>query len=131
MTRTTPTARAALAALAAALVLAGAGCKKQAEREAAPAGNRPPPIEVPERRRGEEACTTYVERLCACAEQKPELAEQCHMKQAKPEALALALGVADDPSSTRESIVQAQVEARKIIARCIEEAARLPSMGCP
>ena len=63
--------------------------------------------------------------------QKPELAEQCELKHAKPEALALALGVDDDPASSRDSILRAQREARKIIARCIEEAAQLPVLGCP
>jgi hypothetical protein len=93
--------------------------------------DRPAAITAPERNRGIDACTMYVEHLCACAKIKPELAESCELKHAKPEALALALGVEADPSSTRDSILRAQREARKIIALCIEEAAQLPTLGCP
>ncbi len=115
-----------------ALVVASLGCKgKAAPRvEPGPVSDRPAPMTLPERQRGADACTTYVERLCACAKQKPALAEQCELKHAKPEALALTLGVDDDPTSTRDSIVRAQREARKIIALCIQEAAQLPSLGC-
>jgi hypothetical protein len=113
-------------ALVAALALAG--CKKE---DAAP--GRPPPIGKAERQRGGEACTRYVERLCACAEKKPErpeLADRCQMKKAKPEALKLALEVDDDPHAHPQDIFLAQESARQVIAKCIEENAALDA-ECP
>ena len=113
------------AALVLGLAGALAGCKKDE-----PASERPAPISVKERERGVEACTRYVERLCKCAETRPELADRCHMKQAKPKALELALEVDDDPSAHPRDIFAAQESARQVIAKCIEENAALDS-ECP
>jgi hypothetical protein len=106
--------------------LLAAGCKKDEEA----ASGRPAPISTEERTRGGEACTRYVERLCKCAETKPELADRCHMKQAKPEALKLALEVDDDPGAAPRDIFAAQESARQVIAKCIEENAALDA-ECP
>ena len=78
-----------------------------------------------------DACGDYVARLCACAETKPTLADTCKLKRAKPEALSLALAVVDDPASSADSVARARAEVGKIVARCIEEAAQLPALGCP
>ena len=86
-----------------------------------------------EKKRGEDACNAYVAQLCACAAAKPEdaaLAERCELKKAKPEALELLMGVIEDPKSSEDSMLRAHVEARKLIAKCFEEAAALPAMGC-
>jgi len=118
-------------AVVAALVGVGAGCKR-GQQDAAPGSDqRPPPIAATERQMGTDACADYVARLCACAAKKPELAATCKLKHAKPEALALALAVADDPASLPDSVARAKVEVGKIVARCIEEAAQLPTLGCP
>jgi len=114
-------------------VALGAGCKGKAKSDAAPGANRPPLMTAMERKRGEDACTTYVQALCACAAAKPtdaKLAEQCALKQAKPEALQLLLAVDDDPKATDDSRLRAQIEARKLIAKCVMEHASLPSLGC-
>jgi hypothetical protein len=74
-----------------------------------------------------------VKQLCECAAARPDdaaLKERCQLKQAKPEALALLLGVIEDPRSSEDSLLRAHVEARKLIARCIEETVQLPSLGC-
>jgi hypothetical protein len=102
-----------------------AGCKKEEQ-----ADGRPRPISVEERKRGADACTAYVARLCKCAESKPELAERCHLKKAKPEALKLALDVDDDPNAHPQDIFLAQESARQVIAKCIEENAALDA-ECP
>jgi hypothetical protein len=121
-------------ATAAVMAMAAGGCKS--ERKDAGAGSasaRAAPMTEAERQRGEDACTSYVKTLCACAAARPddaELAESCHMKQAKPEALELLLQVDDDPAASDDSRLRAQIEARKLIARCIEEAAQLPAQGC-
>ena len=115
------------AALAVGL-LGTTGCKR-GERDAAPAA-RPPAVSAPERQRATDACADFVARLCACAARKPELADTCKLKRNKPEALALALMVADDPQSSADSVARAKMEVGKIVARCIEEATQLPQLGC-
>jgi len=109
-----------------ALLVGLAGCKKEEQQ----APGRPAPISESERKRGDEACTAYVARLCACAEKKPELAERCQMKKAKPEALQLALEVDNDPNAHPQDIFAAQESARQVIAKCIEENAALDA-ECP
>ena len=112
-------------ALLAAIAASGAGCDKS------DAPRRESAVSPEQRKLGHDACNDYVARLCACADRKPELGEQCKLKRAKPEALALARAVADDPSSSADSVARARAEVGKIIARCIEEAAQLPALGCP
>ncbi len=112
-------------------VSAAAGCKRSHDGPGPGSETRPPAISDSERTMGTDACADYVARLCACAAAKPALADTCKLKHAKPEALALALAVADDPSSSADSVARAKVEVGKIVARCIEEAAQLPALGCP
>lgn len=111
---------------AASIAALAAGCDDK--KDAAP---REPAVSAEQRKLAGDACNDYVARLCACAEQKPELAEQCQLKRAKPEALALTLAVVDDPASSADSVARARSEVGKILARCIEEAAQLPALGCP
>lgn len=108
---------------------AGGGCGKRREGDAA--APTAPAVSPQERKLATDACGDYVAKLCACAAEKPALAETCKLKHAKPEALALALAVADDPASSADSVARARAEVGKIVARCIEEAAQLPAMGCP
>ena len=121
----------ALAALA--VALAGglaAGCKKKEKVERT---TRPPPIAETEVSRGRAACDDLVARLCACAAAQPtnaDLADRCHMKAAKPEALALALEIAADPERSDDTVARAQMTIRTIVGKCIEEIAALPSLGC-
>ena len=105
-----------------------AGCASKKEEK--PAKGPAPKLGEIERKRGEDACTQYVAALCKCAEQKPELVEQCDLKKAKPEALALLLAVDDDPKASDDSRLRAQIEARKLISKCVMEHASLPSIGC-
>lgn len=125
------TARAlAVAAMAVALV-AGAGCKKKAKPP--PAAVRVPPMPEAEVTRGKAACDDLVAKLCACSAAqpgKPELAEACQMKKAKPEALALALETAVRDDVAPDVAVRSQQAARTIIEKCVQEVAALPSLGC-
>ncbi|KAB2887221.1 MAG: hypothetical protein F9K40_21725 [Kofleriaceae bacterium] len=125
---------AACALLMAAALAAGAGCKAKEKEEAGGGLRERKDLMTPqEKKRGEDACNAYVTQLCACAAAKPDdaaLAERCELKKAKPEALGLLLGVIEDPKSSDDSVLRAHVEARKLIAKCFEEAAGLPAMGC-
>jgi hypothetical protein len=125
-------------AVAAVLVVCAAlaGCKAKAKKKdpgGAAAASSGPLMTPAERRRGEDACTTYVKELCACAAAKPDdakLAELCELKHAKPEALELLLAVDNDPKASLDSRQRALIESRKLIAKCVMEQASLPSLGC-
>lgn len=114
---------------AAVLAIVLAACSKGEE----PARSRPAKISEAERKRGDDACTAYVDRLCACAKAKgtKDLDDRCHMKQAKKEALELALEVDDDPSASPQDVLQAQEAARQVISKCVEEDLALDAEGCP
>jgi hypothetical protein len=125
-----------LALIAVAVLAATTGCKadkKSGDEGGGGAAARKDLMTPQEKQRGEDACNTYVKQLCECAAARPDdaaLKERCQLKQAKPEALALLLGVIEDPRSSEDSLLRAHVEARKLIARCIEETVQLPSLGC-
>lgn len=117
-----------------ALVLALAamsGCKA---KESAPKKQKPvagmTEIEI---KRGEDACKTYVEKTCACADQKPdqaELAKQCQLAKSLPEAMQIALSVAVNPDSKPDVVQQSYDSVRTTVGNCIQETAKLPSLGC-
>jgi hypothetical protein len=119
----------ALAALVLLATFGLGGCKK----DDAPHSSRPAAISDAERKRGEDACQAYVDRLCKCAAGKPDdkdLADRCELKHAKLEALHMALNVDDDPSATPQDVFNAQEQVRKVIGKCIEENEKL-DLECP
>ena len=83
-----------------------------------------------ELKRGEEACKAYVDKVCACAQTKPDLAQQCQLAKALPEALQIALSVATHPDTKPDVATQSFDSARQTIGTCIEEASKLLSLGC-
>jgi hypothetical protein len=113
--------------LAVALVALTAGCAKKPK----PAKEKPvaglTDVEV---KRGEEACKTYVDKVCACAQTKPDLAQQCELAKSLPHAMELTLGVATQPDQKPDIAKQAYDSTRQQIAVCIQETAKLPSLGC-
>ncbi|HUS32745.1 MAG TPA: hypothetical protein VMZ53_29795 [Kofleriaceae bacterium] len=118
--------------LAIALVLAAAtGCKAKE-----PSARKKKPVatmtEV-ELKRGEDACKAYVDKVCACATQKPdaaELAKECQLAKALPEALQIALSVAINPESKPDVVEQSYDSVRTTVSQCIQETAKLPAAGC-
>jgi hypothetical protein len=111
-----------------AVLLLFAACSKEEKRSA-----RPEQISVEERERGHDACQAYVDRLCACSKARPDdkdLADRCHIKHAKIEALDLALMVDDDPTASPQDVYNAQDQARKIMAKCFDENVALDK-ECP
>jgi hypothetical protein len=113
------------------LLLLAPSCDKKDQGEVRMA--LPPPMNAPEAERGTQACAAYVERVCACAQAKPddaELAEQCHMAPAKTKSLDMVLEVNGTTESADER-VKTERTARRIVASCIEEHSKLDSRGCP
>jgi len=103
-----------------------AGCKAKEPKHHAPK----PPMSAAEVQRGQDACKTYVERVCACAAQKPDLAKQCELSKALPQAIEISLSVAANPESKPDVVEQSSDSVRKTVASCIEETAKLPTVGC-
>src|SRR5690606_20290519 len=95
----------------------------------------PPPAVSPlpkaEAERGLQACNAYVARICACAESRPELAEECTLARARPQAFQLNLELSATPGLSDAEQTAVKVEARKIAAACFEDEARLDSTLCP
>jgi len=106
-----------------------AGCKKQPEAPP-PAPDRPT-LPASEIKRAQDACQTYVDKVCACAEAMPALKEACSHARALPEAMQVELEVAANAESARRDVLQLNDSVRKIVKECIEETARLPAAGCP
>lgn len=111
--------------LAAALLVGAGACKKQ---QNAPAEELTvTPMSVDEIKRSEDACRVYLERACAC----PAAAEQCKLARAQPDAVRIALEVAASPDSKPDIVRQSYASVRKTVKECIEQTAKLPSLGCP
>jgi hypothetical protein len=111
-----------------ALVLAG-GCAKKAPPEQGNAGV--PMLSAAEVQRSQDACKTYVEQACACAGKVPAMQQTCDLAKALPEAVRISLEVAASPDSTKSDAISAQSSVRKTVKECIEQTAKLPSLGCP
>src|SRR5438128_2525044 len=103
-----------------------AGCKAKQPKKHAP----PPPMAATEVQRGQDACKSYVDRVCGCAATKPELAKQCDLSKALPQAIEISLSVANNPESKPDIVEQSYDSVRKTVASCIEETAKLPAAGC-
>jgi len=124
--------RALIALAVAGAVVGGCGKKQQAAPHEDP-NAKPPPMSAAEVTRNADACKDYVAQACACADahpDKPDVVDQCKYDKALPDALALGMATAENPASTRNDVILAQSQARKIVAQCIEQLAKLPAMGC-
>lgn len=103
-----------------------AACKKQ---EAVPVDtDTAPPIPAAELKRGQDACTAYVTQVCACTTDAAKKA--CPLAKALPEAVDVGMQVATSPDSKRREVLQANDSIRKTFKECIEQAAKLPQLGC-
>ena len=108
------------------LLLALAACSKK--QEAAPPPNDNPRIPDSEVKRGEDACKTYVDKVCACT--TPEAQKLCPLAKALPDAMKTGLEIAMNPETSRRDVVQANDMILKTMKECIERTANLPSLGC-
>jgi hypothetical protein len=96
----------------------------------------PPPAKVPaltaeEIQRSQDACKTYVDKICACAEKVPTVKPKCDLAKALPEAVQIGIDVAANPDTKPQDIYGAQSSVRKAVKTCIEQTAQLPALGCP
>ncbi len=111
------------------LLLALVGCAKHEE----PAKKMPAPQLAPlpagEVQRGKDACAAYVDKVCACASEEAKKA--CPLAKALPDAMRIALETSLNPSTDKDNAMRAQVNVRETAKECIEQAAKLPSIGCP
>jgi hypothetical protein len=114
-------------AIALGIALLSAACKKQ--DESAPARGSAV-IGEAELKRGHDACRAYVEQVCACARTVPAAQQPCALARALPESIDVAMQVAAHPETERKDAVQSAAAIRKAIARCIEQTAKLPALGC-
>jgi hypothetical protein len=110
--------------------IACAGCKKHADAPP-PEAAAVPAMPATEVKRGRDACKSYVDKACACAETVAAMKQPCALARALPEAIEVNLSVATHPESSRRDALQAQDSVRKIVKECIEEIAKLPGAGCP
>lgn len=110
--------------LVALVLVAGCKAKEPKKREPKPA------MAAAEVQRGQDACRVYVDRVCACAAQKPALAKQCELSKALPQAIEISLSVALHPESKPDIVEQSFGNVRKTVASCIDETAKLPAAGC-
>ena len=115
------------------VLLACAGCKRQADAPPPPGPESPaaPVMPASEVRRGQDACKAYVDQVCACADPVPAMKQPCALARALPEAMQVGLDVATNPESSRRDVLQAEASVRKIAKECIEQITRLPAAGCP
>jgi len=123
--------RLALAIVALGALGLEAGCKKKGGDDGpaqGSAGDKPPQLAPAEVKRAEDACKAYVDKVCACT--APAAAEACKLARALPDALRVGLEVAASPDSTRVDVLQANDSIRKTVKECIEQTAKLPSLGC-
>jgi hypothetical protein len=88
-----------------------------------------PALPAAEVKRAREACTAYVDKVCACARSMPALDARCRLARALPDAVQVGLEVGAASDSTQRDVRQVQDSVRKIAKECIEELARLPA-GC-
>lgn len=111
------------------LGLCAAACRKQDE-PAPPPARAQVVISEAELQRGRDACGAYVDQVCACAKTVAAAQEECAKAKALPESIEVVIDVAAHPETERRDAVQMAAEVRKTIARCIEETAKLPEIGC-
>lgn len=111
-----------------AILVSGAGCKKQDDRPAPPRSE----IQPAEAQRGRDACKAYVEKVCKCAETVtvPEVVDGCKLGKAYPEAIDVGMQTVANMNSKNDEVKNAAEAVRKTVATCISETAKLPSLGC-
>ncbi len=112
-----------------ALALVAGACAKKSE--APPAPDKAPAMAPEEIQRSRDACQSYVERVCACADKVDAAKQPCGLAKALPDAVRLGLEVAASPDSSKDDVLQSQASVRKAVKECIEQTAKLPSLGCP
>ena len=102
-----------------------------AKKQEAPPQPKVPPLSGEEIQRSQDACKTYVDKVCGCAAQVPAAKQQCDLAKALPEAVQIGIEVAANPDTKPQDVYGAQSSVRKAVKTCIEQTAKLPALGCP
>lgn len=105
------------------------GCARE-DDGGSPAPDKPAPaiITKQEAGRGFEACKAWADRACACAAADPTHEAACAEARKIPDALKMSIQAGNSTGVEEDVRARVQLEARRIIARCIEQTARLH--GC-
>lgn len=103
-------------------------CKKQEAPAPAAGSDTAKPMPAVEIQRSQDACKTYVAKLCACTTDAAK--SVCGLAKALPDAIETALQVAANPETHKIDALQAQDLIRKTTKECIEQTAKLPNLGC-
>jgi hypothetical protein len=127
-----------IAVVIATITLAGACAKKRAESDgtgaAGSAGSAAANLErIPEAevKLATDACGAYVAKACACAKTVPAAEQACSLAKALPDAVRISSEVAASPDSDHGDVLHARDSLRKTVGECIEQTAKLPTLGCP
>ena len=107
------------------VIVALAGCAKKSDPPPPVSAN--PQVPADELKRGQDACTTYVAKVCACTTDAAK--QECPLAKALPEAIKVSLEIGTATEKAEEAR-SANREVRKVIKGCIESLAALPSLGC-
>ena len=102
-----------------------------AKKQEPPKQSPVPALSAAEIQRSQDACKAYVDKVCACAAQVPAAKQECDLAKALPEAVEIGVEVAANPETKPQDIYGAQSSVRKAVKTCIEQTAKLPSLGCP
>lgn len=78
-----------------------------------------------------DACGFYAKKVCACAQTVPAAAEPCKLSSALVDSVRVGSEVSRSPDSSERDASQANRAVRKTVAECIEQTAKLPTLGCP
>ena len=108
-----------------------AGCKKKSEEAPPPPTNNEPAIPAAELKRGQDACQAYLDKACKCAETVPAAKDKCEAAKAYPDVVRMGSELTMSTDSSKKDVKQAAMTIRKTIEECINETAKLPTLGCP
>ncbi len=117
-----------LALCATIAAFACASCAKQSEKKQEAVID---PLPTEEVTRGRKACDGYVQRVCECAKTHADMAEECALAKARPEAFQLNIDVAKAEGLSKIEMQAGKVAARKIAAACFEADSKLDAAKCP
>ena len=70
------------------------------------------------------------QKLTVATAQAAKLREQCELAKALPEALTLAADFAQSGTTKPQDVARANANMRSITSECIEQSAKLPTLGC-
>jgi hypothetical protein len=80
--------------------------------------------------RSRDACGFYAKQVCACAETVPAAKEPCKLSSALVDSVRVGTEVGLSPDSSLRDVKQANDVVRKTVAECVEQTAKLGTLGC-